>query len=118
GWILEDDEEEEEEEDPEMEEEMEEENDNDDDAEVINPYEENYTTHDLELGAVVFALRLWRHYLYRTKCTVYTDHKILQYILDQKELNMRERRWIELLSDFDCEIRYHPESKGQRTNKG
>ncbi|GJX80996.1 putative reverse transcriptase domain-containing protein [Tanacetum coccineum] len=71
-------------------------------------HEENYTTHDLELGAVVFALRLWRHYLYGTKCTMYTDHKSLQYILDQKELNMRQRRWIELLSDYDCEIRYHP----------
>nr|GEY50090.1 reverse transcriptase domain-containing protein [Tanacetum cinerariifolium] len=70
--------------------------------------EENYTTHDLELGAVVFAVRLWRHYLYGTKCTVYTDHKSLQYILDQKELNMRQRRWIELLSDYDYEIRYHP----------
>ncbi|GJW71577.1 putative reverse transcriptase domain-containing protein [Tanacetum coccineum] len=68
----------------------------------------NYTTHDLDLGAVVFALRLWRHYLYGTKCTVYTDHKSLQYILDQKELNMRQRRWIELLSDYDCVIRYHP----------
>nr|GFC00116.1 putative reverse transcriptase domain-containing protein [Tanacetum cinerariifolium] len=70
--------------------------------------EENYTTHDLELGAVVYALRLWRHYLYGTKCTVYTDHKSLQYILDQKELNMRQRRWVELLSDYDCKIRYHP----------
>ncbi|GKC77731.1 hypothetical protein Tco_1128505, partial [Tanacetum coccineum] len=70
--------------------------------------EENYMTHDLELGAVVFALRLWRHYLYGTKCTVYTDHKSLQYILDQKELNMRQRRWIELLSDYDCVILYHP----------
>ncbi|GKA21544.1 putative reverse transcriptase domain-containing protein [Tanacetum coccineum] len=69
---------------------------------------ENYTTLDLELGAVVFGLRLWRHYLYGTKCTVYSDHKSLQYILDQKELNMRQRRWIELLSDYDCEIRYHP----------
>ncbi|GJW88377.1 putative reverse transcriptase domain-containing protein [Tanacetum coccineum] len=68
----------------------------------------NYTTHDLELGAVVFALRLWRHYLYGTKCTVYTDHKSLQYILDQKELNIRQRRWIKLLSDYDCVIRYHP----------
>nr|GFB37717.1 putative reverse transcriptase domain-containing protein [Tanacetum cinerariifolium] len=57
--------------------------------------------------AVVFALRLWRHYLYGTKCTVYIDHKSLQYILDQKELNMRQRRWVELLSDYDCEIRYH-----------
>nr|GFC00210.1 putative reverse transcriptase domain-containing protein [Tanacetum cinerariifolium] len=67
---------------------------------------ENYTTHDLELG--VFVLRLWRHYLYGTKCTVYTNHKSLQYILDQKELNMRQRRWIELLSDYDYVIRYHP----------
>nr|GFA80498.1 putative reverse transcriptase domain-containing protein [Tanacetum cinerariifolium] len=74
----------------------------------LKKHEENYTTHDLELDAVVFALRLWRHYLYDTKCTVYTDHKSLQYILDQKELNMRQRRWIELLSDYDCEIRYHP----------
>ena len=70
--------------------------------------EENYTTHDLELGAVVFALKIWRHYLYGTKCTVFTDHKSLQHILDQKELNMRQRRWLELLNDYDCEIRYHP----------
>ncbi|GKA31282.1 putative reverse transcriptase domain-containing protein [Tanacetum coccineum] len=68
----------------------------------------NYTTHDLELGAVVFALRMWRHYLYGMKCVVFTDHKSLQHILDQKELNMRQRRWLELLSDYDCEIRYHP----------
>nr|GEV70269.1 putative reverse transcriptase domain-containing protein [Tanacetum cinerariifolium] len=70
--------------------------------------EKNYTTHDLELGAVVFALKIWRHYLYGTKCTVFTDHKSLQHILDQKELNMRQRRWLELLSDYDCEIRYQP----------
>ncbi|GJR14363.1 putative reverse transcriptase domain-containing protein [Tanacetum coccineum] len=70
-------------------------------------YEKNYTTHDLELGAVVFALKIWRHYLYGTKCTVFTDHKSLQHILDQKELNMRQRRWLELLSDYDCDIRYH-----------
>nr|GFB51512.1 putative reverse transcriptase domain-containing protein [Tanacetum cinerariifolium] len=74
----------------------------------LKKHEENYMTPDLELGAVVFALRLWRHYLYSTKCTVYTDHKSLQYILDQKELNMRQRHWIELLSNYDCEIRYHP----------
>ncbi|GKA08156.1 putative reverse transcriptase domain-containing protein [Tanacetum coccineum] len=74
----------------------------------LKTHEENYTTHDLELGTVVFALRLWRHYLYGKKCVVYSDHKSLQYILDQKELNMRQRRWIELLSDYDCEIRYHP----------
>ncbi|GKF56296.1 putative reverse transcriptase domain-containing protein [Tanacetum coccineum] len=73
-------------------------------------HEKNYTTHDLEieLGAVVFALKIWRHYLYGTKCMVYTDHKSLQHILDQKELNMRQRRWLELLSDYDCDIRYHP----------
>ncbi|GJS81071.1 retrotransposon protein, putative, ty3-gypsy subclass [Tanacetum coccineum] len=59
-------------------------------------------------GAVLATDKLWRHYLYGTKCVVYTDHKSLQYILDQKELNMRQRRWIELLSDYDCEIRYHP----------
>nr|GFC16550.1 putative reverse transcriptase domain-containing protein [Tanacetum cinerariifolium] len=56
-------------------------------------HEKNYTTHDLELGAVVFALKIWRHYLYGTKCTVFTNHKSLQYILGQKELNMRQRRW-------------------------
>ncbi|GJX89736.1 reverse transcriptase domain-containing protein [Tanacetum coccineum] len=74
----------------------------------LKVHEENYTTHDLELGAVVFALRLWRHYLYGTKCVVFTDHKSLQYILNQKELNLGQRRWIELLSNYDCEIRYHP----------
>nr|GEX77935.1 putative reverse transcriptase domain-containing protein [Tanacetum cinerariifolium] len=72
-------------------------------------HEKNYTTHDLELGAVVFALKIWRHYLYGKKCTVFTNHKSLQHILDQKELNMRQRHWLELLSDYDCEIRYHPE---------
>ncbi|GJU12128.1 reverse transcriptase domain-containing protein [Tanacetum coccineum] len=71
-------------------------------------HEKNYTTHDLELGAVVFALKIWRHYLYGTKCTVFTDHKSLQHILNQKELNMRQRRWLELLSDYDYDIRYHP----------
>ncbi|GJV15913.1 putative reverse transcriptase domain-containing protein [Tanacetum coccineum] len=74
----------------------------------LKVHEENYTTYDLVLGAVVFALRLWRHYLYGTKCVVFTDHKSLQYILNQKELNLRQQRWIELLSDYDCEIRYHP----------
>nr|GFA86475.1 putative reverse transcriptase domain-containing protein [Tanacetum cinerariifolium] len=71
-------------------------------------HEKNYTTHDLKLGAVVFALKIWRHYLYGIKCTVFTDHKSLQHTLDQKELNMRQRRWLKLLSDYDCEIRYHP----------
>nr|GFA09357.1 putative reverse transcriptase domain-containing protein [Tanacetum cinerariifolium] len=74
----------------------------------IKIHEKNYTTHDLELGSVVFSLKMWRHYLYGTKCTVYIDHKSLQHILDQKELNMRQRRWLELLSDYNCDIRYHP----------
>ncbi|GJU15295.1 reverse transcriptase domain-containing protein [Tanacetum coccineum] len=71
-------------------------------------HENSYTTHDLELGAVVFALKIWRHYLYGTKSVIYTDYKSLQHIFSQKELNMRQRRWIELFSDYDCEIRYHP----------
>ncbi|GJT21962.1 putative nucleotidyltransferase, ribonuclease H [Tanacetum coccineum] len=74
----------------------------------LETHEKNYTTHDLELGAVVFALKIWRHYLYGTKSVIYMDHKSLQHIFSQKELNMRQRRWIELFSDYDCEIRYHP----------
>nr|GFA08230.1 putative reverse transcriptase domain-containing protein [Tanacetum cinerariifolium] len=74
----------------------------------LKVHEKNYTTHDLELGAVAFALKIWRHCLYGTKRTLFTDHKSLQHIIDQKELNMRHRRWLELLSDYDCEIRYHP----------
>nr|GEZ98122.1 hypothetical protein [Tanacetum cinerariifolium] len=74
----------------------------------LKVHEKNYTIHDLELGAVVFVLKMWRHYLYGTKCVVFTDHKSLQHILDKKDLNMRNRRWLELLSDYDCEIRYHP----------
>ncbi|GJR63180.1 putative reverse transcriptase domain-containing protein [Tanacetum coccineum] len=74
----------------------------------LKVHEKNYTTHDLELGAVVFALKMWRHYLYGTKCVMFTDHKSLQHIIYQKELNMRQRRWLELLSDYDYEIRYHP----------
>nr|GEZ47388.1 hypothetical protein [Tanacetum cinerariifolium] len=64
-------------------------------------HEKNYTTYDLELKAVVFSLKMWRHYLYGTKCVVFTDHKSLQHILDQKELNMRQHRWLKLLSDYD-----------------
>ncbi|GJW38800.1 putative reverse transcriptase domain-containing protein [Tanacetum coccineum] len=74
----------------------------------LKSHEKNYTTHDLELGAVVFALKIWRHYLYGTKSVIYTDHKSLQHIFDQKELNMRQRRWLELFSDYECEIKYHP----------
>ncbi|GJR03728.1 putative reverse transcriptase domain-containing protein [Tanacetum coccineum] len=70
-------------------------------------HEENYTTYDLELGAVVFALKIWRHYLYGIKSVIYTDHKTLQHIFSQKELNMRQHRWLELFSNYDCEICYH-----------
>ncbi|GJR22702.1 putative reverse transcriptase domain-containing protein [Tanacetum coccineum] len=75
---------------------------------VLKIHEKNYTTHDLELRAVVFALKIWRHYMYGTKSVIYTDHKSLQHIFSQKKLNMRQRRWIELFSDYDCEIHYHP----------
>ncbi|KAD4178196.1 hypothetical protein E3N88_26787 [Mikania micrantha] len=71
-------------------------------------HEVSYPTHDLELAAVVFALKIWRHYLYGVKCTIYTDHKSLKYFFTQKELNMRQRRWLELIKDYDCEILYHP----------
>nr|GFC74004.1 putative reverse transcriptase domain-containing protein [Tanacetum cinerariifolium] len=73
----------------------------------LKVHEQNYMTHDLELGAVVFALKIWRLYLYGTKCRVFTDHKSLQHILVQKELNIRQRRWLELLSDYDCDNHYH-----------
>ncbi|GJY65820.1 retrotransposon protein, putative, ty3-gypsy subclass [Tanacetum coccineum] len=74
----------------------------------LKPYEENYPTHDLELAAVVFALKIWRHYLYGETCDIFTDHKSLKYIFTQKELNMRQRRWLELLKDYDANIQYHP----------
>ena len=70
--------------------------------------EKNYPTHDLELAAVVFSLKIWQHYLYGAHCQIYTDHKSLKYIFTQKELNMRQRRWLELVKDYDCEILYHP----------
>ncbi|KAD4384676.1 hypothetical protein E3N88_24844 [Mikania micrantha] len=74
----------------------------------LKTHEINYPIHDLELAAVVFALKIWRHYLYGVKCSIYTDHKSLKYFFTQKELNMRQRRWLELLKDYDCEILYHP----------
>ncbi|KAG8473082.1 hypothetical protein CXB51_034982 [Gossypium anomalum] len=73
----------------------------------LKPHEVNYPTHDLELAAVIFALKIWRHYLYGEKCIIYTDHKSLKYLLTQKELNLRQRRWVELLKDYDCSIEYH-----------
>ncbi|KAE8687190.1 Detected protein of unknown function [Hibiscus syriacus] len=74
----------------------------------LRPHECNYPTHDLELAAVIFALKIWRHYHYGEKCYIFTDHKSLKYLLTQKELNLRQRRWLELLKDYDCVIDYHP----------
>ncbi|KAA0056808.1 ty3-gypsy retrotransposon protein [Cucumis melo var. makuwa] len=74
----------------------------------LKSHEQNYPTHDLELAAVVFALKIWRHYLYGEKIQVFTDHKSLKYFFTQKELNMRQRRWLELVKDYDREILYHP----------
>ncbi|KAL0556882.1 hypothetical protein IC582_005399 [Cucumis melo] len=74
----------------------------------LKSHEQNYPTHDLELAAVVFALKIWRHYLYGEKIQIFTDHKSLKYFFTQKELNIRQRRWLELVKDYDCEILYHP----------
>ena len=74
----------------------------------LKEYEQRYPTHDLELAAVMFALKIWRHYLYGEKCEIYTDHKSIKYFFTQKELNMRQQRWLELVKDYDCDILYHP----------
>jgi len=74
----------------------------------LRKHEKNYPTHDLELAAVVHALKIWRHYLYGVHVDIFTDHKSLQYIFRQKELNLRQRRWLELLKDYDVDILYHP----------
>jgi len=74
----------------------------------LKVHERNYPTHDLELAAIVFALNIWRHYLYGAQFRVFSDHKSLKYLFDQKELNMRQRRWIEFLKDYDFELLYHP----------
>ncbi|GKF39175.1 putative reverse transcriptase domain-containing protein, partial [Tanacetum coccineum] len=74
----------------------------------LKNHEKNYTTHDLKLGAVLLALKIWRHYMYGTKSVIYIGHNSLQHIFDQKELNMCQRRWLELFSDYECENKYHP----------
>jgi hypothetical protein len=74
----------------------------------LRPHEENYPTHDLELAAVVHALKIWRHYLIGNHCDIYTDHKSLKYIFTQSDLNLRQRRWLELIKDYDLEVHYHP----------
>ena len=74
----------------------------------LKPYKKNYPTHDLKFAAIVFALKIWRHYLYGEKCFIYTDHKSLKYLPSQWELNLRQRRWMKLIQDYDCVIDYHP----------
>jgi hypothetical protein len=74
----------------------------------LRKHELYYPTHDLELAAVVHALMIWRHYIMGTKCQVYTDHKVLKFIFTQKDLNLRQCRWLELIKDYDLEIHYHP----------
>ncbi|TYJ98798.1 retrotransposon protein, putative, Ty3-gypsy subclass, expressed [Cucumis melo var. makuwa] len=74
----------------------------------LKKHECNYPTHDLELAAVVLALKILRHYLFREKCHIFTDHKSMKYIFDLKELNLRQRQWLELIKDYDCTIKYHP----------
>ncbi|KAM3382457.1 hypothetical protein P3S68_008031 [Capsicum galapagoense] len=73
----------------------------------LKPHEKNYPTHDIKLAAVVFALKIWRHYLYGVHIDVFTDHKSLQYVFSQKDLNIHQRRWLELLKDYDMSVLYH-----------
>jgi hypothetical protein len=75
---------------------------------LLKPHEQNYPTHDLELAAIVHALKIWRHYLIGNKCHIFIDHKSLKYIFTQPDLNLRQRRWLELIKDYDLEIHYHP----------
>jgi hypothetical protein len=75
---------------------------------AFRTHEQNYPTHDLELAAVIHALKIWRHYLMGTKCNIYTYHKSLKYIFTQADLNMRQRRWLELIKNYDLEVHYHP----------
>ncbi|KAA3476284.1 Retrotransposable element Tf2 [Gossypium australe] len=74
----------------------------------LKPHEKNYPMHDLELTVIVFALKLWRHHLFREKCHIYTNHKSLKYLMTQKDLNLRQRRWLKLLKDYELVIDYHP----------
>jgi hypothetical protein len=74
----------------------------------LKPHEENYPTHDLELAAIIFALKIWRHHLYGVQFDLFSDHKSLKHLFDQRELNMRQRRWMEYLKDFDFNLNYHP----------
>ena len=79
-------------------------------------HEHSYPTHDMDLAAIVFALKIWRHYLYGEQFEVYSDHKSLRYIFTQRDLNMRQRRWMEFLEDYDFTLHYHPSKKNVVTD--
>ena len=82
----------------------------------LKPHEKNYPKHDLELAAIGFALKIWRHYLYGEKCFIYTDYKSLKYFPSQREFNLRQRKWMELIKDYDYVIDYHPGKANVATN--
>jgi hypothetical protein len=77
------------------------------DSRALRPHEKNYPTHDLELAAVIHALKFWRLYFMGNRCNIFTDHKRLKYIFTQSDLNMRQRRWLKLIKDYDLEVHYH-----------
>jgi hypothetical protein len=77
-------------------------------SQALRNHEQNYPTHDLELAAVIHALKIWRHHLMGAKCNIYSDHKSLKYIFTQADLNMRQRCWLELIKNYDLEVHYHP----------
>ena len=77
-------------------------------SQQLKTHERSYPTHDLELAAVVFALKIWRHYLYGVRCEVFTDHQSLKYLFSQKDLNLRQTRWLEFLKDYDIHFQFHP----------
>ena len=77
-------------------------------SQQLKKYETNYPTHFLKLAVVVFALKIWRHYLYGKTCRIFTDHKSLKYLFTQKKLNLRQKRWLELIKDYELIIEYHP----------
>ena len=78
-------------------------------SQKLKDYETRYPTNDLELATVVFTLKMWRHYLYGVHCEIYTDYKMLKYLFTQKDLNVRQGRWLEFLTDYDINIHYHPD---------
>ena len=79
----------------------------------LKPHELNYPTHDLELAAVVHALKQWRTYLFGNHCKVYSDHQSLKYLFTQPDLNLRHRRWLELIKDYDLGLNYQPATRGR-----